>query len=52
MHLNKICTEKHEADEDLKTQLRFGRNDVEVYTKRKSENQGFWLVNLSDFTDI
>ena len=35
MALNKICTEKRRDDSNLKTQLRFGRKDVEVYTKIK-----------------
>ena len=33
--LSRICTEKRAANPLLKTQLRFGKADVEVYTKLK-----------------
>ena len=52
MALNKICTEKRAAEGDLKTQLRFGRKNIEVFIKYKDEDKGFRQVPLDDFTDM
>ena len=51
MFLNKICAEKRKENPLLKTQIRFGKRDMEVYTKIKGEEQGFKKVHLEDFTD-
>ena len=47
--LNKICTERRQQNKDLKTQLRFGMRDVEVFTKTKGSGEGFKKVELNDF---
>ena len=49
MALNRICTERRAEDPWLKTQLRFGRADVEIFTKRKGGEAGYRLANLNDF---
>ena len=51
MYLNRICAEKRSENPQLKTQIRFGKKDVEVFTKLKGEDQGFKKVRLDDFTD-
>ena len=52
MTLNKICAEKRSNDPSLKTQLRFGKQDIEVFTKTKGEETGYRKVELDDFTDM
>ena len=52
MHLSRVCTEKRSLDKTLKTQLRFGWKDIEIFTKYKGEEAGYRKVKLSDFTDI
>ena len=47
--LNKICTERRQQNKELKTQLRFGMRDVEVFTKSKGSGAGFKKVELKDF---
>ena len=49
MYINKICTEKRAAEPLLKTQLRFGRRDIEVYIKTKDEEAGYKKVALEEF---
>ena len=51
MFLSSVCAEKRVENPLLKTQLRFGRKDVEVYCKIKGEEEGFRKIELSDFTD-
>ena len=52
MALNRICAEKRKLEPNLKTQLRFGRKDVEVFTKLKGEDGGYRKVSLEDFTNM
>ena len=51
MALSKICAERRAQEPDLKTQLRFGRADIEVYTKYRGEAAGYRVTKLEDFTD-
>ena len=51
-HLNKVCQEMRQKDNTLRTQLRFGKKDIEVFTKHKGDPTGFRVVKLDDFTDI
>ena len=51
MAINKICSEKRSENQNLKTQLRFGKKDIEVYIKYKQEETGFKKVDLAEFTD-
>ena len=50
MHLQSICRDARSEDAELKTQLRFGRKDIELFTKRKGENEPFRQIKLEDFT--
>ena len=52
MSLSKIYAQKRLEDTSLKTQLRFGQMDIEVYMKYRGEQVGYRLVKLEDFTDI
>ena len=52
MCLNRICADKRAEDPGLKTQLRFGKNDIEVYTKTKGGDAGYRKVKLNEFTDM
>ena len=52
VYINKMCTEQRRLDKALKTQLRFGHGDIEVFMKYKGEDAGYRLVKLSEFTDI
>ena len=47
--LNKLCKAKREADNNLKTQIRFNEKDLEVLTKAKGTSEPFRPVNLTDF---
>ena len=50
-YLNKICKDKRTEDPDIKTQLRFGPKDIDIFIKYKSEGVPFKLVKIEDFTD-
>ena len=52
MHLSNICADRRSEDNNLKTQLRFGNYDIEVFVKYKNREEGFKRVSLKDFTDI
>ena len=49
MALSRFCAEKRREEENLKTQIRFGHNDVEIYVKRKGENEAYKKVSLNKF---
>ena len=49
--LNKICKNLRENNPDLKTQLRFGFKDIEVFTKTKGEGEPYKQVNIKDLTE-
>ena len=51
MEISNICKEKRNDDAELKTQLRFGRKDVEVFVKHRGENMPFRKIDLKEFTD-
>ena len=50
-HLNSVCTARRAEDKSLKTQLRFGRKDIEIFTKYKGDDGPFKKVRIDDFTD-
>ena len=52
MHINKVCTERRAEDDTLKTQLRFGRKYIEIYTKQEGDNTGYRFVKMSDFLNV
>ena len=35
MHLNAVCSEKRSLEPNLKTQLRFGRRDIEIFNENE-----------------
>ena len=48
MYLSKKCTEmRNESGGTIKTQMRFGKEDIEVLTKKKGSTEGYKLVQLS-----
>ena len=51
MALNRECTGQRAADPNLKTQLRFGTHDVELFIKYRGEQSGYRQIKLSDFMD-
>ena len=52
MHLNTVCTNMRQKDPSLKTQLRFGKKDIEVHMKHKGDDGGFKKVRLEDITEV
>ena len=51
MSLNNICKDKRAKNVDLKTQIRFGKKDLEIFTKEKGKNEPFKKVSLAEFTE-
>ena len=47
--LNKLCTARRMEDKSLKTQVRFGKSDLEVLTKIKGGEDPFKTVSLEQF---
>ena len=47
--ISKEATRQRAEDKNLKTQLRFGPKDVEVYTKERGGDEGYKEVDLEDF---
>ena len=41
MRLNKICAERRYVDKNLKTQIRFGKQDLEILTKERGSRELF-----------
>ena len=48
--LNRICKDKRDLDNEIKTQIRFGKRDLEILTKTKGTDEPFVKVDLDDFT--
>ena len=44
MAVNRECMEEKRNNDRLKTQIRFGRNDLELYTKMKGAEEPFKMV--------
>ena len=51
MSLNDICKEKRSKNPELKTQIRFGKRDLEIFTKMRGKEEPFKKVPLEDFTE-
>ena len=47
----KMCAEKRLQNKNLKTQMRYGMHDVEIFTKLKRSEEGFRKANLEDFME-
>ena len=50
-YLSSVCRDKRMKDNTLKTQLRFGKWDMEIFVKYRGENTPFRQVRIDDFTD-
>ena len=51
MTINRICSDRRAEDPRLKTQLQFGKSDVELFTKYRGEESGYRFAKLEDFMD-
>ena len=47
--LNKICAQRRSEDTELKTQVRFGEDDLIILTKCKGSEEPFRVTYLRDF---
>ena len=47
--INKICRDKRQENQNLKTQVRFGSRDLEVMIKTKGDKEPFTRVDLKEF---
>ena len=47
--IDRVCAERRKEVEGMKTQLRFGSKEVEVYTKVRDSGEGFKKVDLREF---
>ena len=47
--LNKICSERRKSDKSLRTQIRFGKTDLEIWTKIRGEDKPLKNVDLISF---
>ena len=52
MCLTRICKDRRTEDPSLKTQLRFGSKDIELFIKTKGEESGYKKIELNEFTDM
>ena len=44
-----MCKERRDLDQDLKTQIRFGSKDLELYLKERGSEEGFRKTSLREF---
>ena len=51
MAVSRVCTRRRQENKDLKTQMRFGHRDVELFVKLKSEKDGYKQIKLRDFME-
>ena len=49
--LNKICKDKRTMNTELKTQIRFGHKELEIYTKLKGAEEGYSKMDLHEFLE-
>ena len=47
--INRICSKRRDEDSSLKTQVRFGKEDLEILTKTKGTTDPFKIVSFKDF---
>ena len=47
--LNRICSQRRSDNAELKTQIRFGQDDLIVLTKIKGSEEPYKIVNLREF---
>ena len=51
MELNRICGERRKIDSNLRTQIRFGKQDLELLVKERGTDEPFRFVNLETFLE-
>ena len=49
MAINRVCKDKRAEHGDLKTQIRFGTKDIEIFTKWRGSGEGFKKTSLLEF---
>ena len=49
--LNKVCKDERAKDTNLKTQIRYGKKDIEIYMKYRGDDTPYRLADISDFVD-
>ena len=47
--INRICRDKRDENPEIKTQVRFGLKDLEIYTKNKGSEEPYQKENLQEF---
>ena len=52
MHMNRMCYEARAEDQSLKTQLRFGKTNIELFVKFKGDGDPFTKVKLEDYMKV
>ena len=52
MGLNSVCKELREKNPEIKTQLHFGKDDMEVFRKNKGTKEGFRKVNIEEYSEF
>ena len=51
IYLNKICKDERQRNPDMKTQLRFGHRDIEIFVKYRGDKAPFKKIKISELTD-
>ena len=51
MYISGVCKDRRQEDPELKTQMRFGLKEIEVYTKYRGTGEGFKKVKLDEFLE-
>ena len=52
MYISGVCKDRRQENPDLKTQMRFGLKEIEVYTKYRGTGEGFKKVKLDEFLEM
>ena len=52
MYLSKVCKYMRDTDKEIKTQIRFGKTDVEILTKKKGEGEPFKIIDIASICKI
>ena len=52
MHISRMCKARREADSSLKTQMRFGKNDIEVLVKMKGSEEPYKNIPIKEICRV
>ena len=52
IHISKKCKEVREEQNDIKTQLRFGSDDIEMWIKERGSEEPYHKVELNEYMDV